>query len=293
MAQGWGPTTSRRRLRRKLRELREGKGYSYEEVRRAMEWSLSKIIRIESGGVSLSATDLRSLLGHYGVIDSREIDDMLELARVSRQRHWSSAYRMYASPAFLDFLGYEDDAACVKQFHPLVIPGLLQTKEYAHALIKGMRRRATTGEIDARVQLRLARQEHFFGGAEHPRLQVVVDEFALRRPVGGRGVMRRQLDHVLELSERPEIELAVISEDVGSHPGLLGAFSLLTFESDMDPQVVYLENAPDDVGLIEDENDVAAYRESFAAIVDISLRKRDAVAVLTKLRDLHEKIEKG
>ena len=282
-----GPTSSRRRLRMRLRRLREEKGYSLDDVRKAMEWSLSKVIRIESGGVSISASDLKTLLAFYMVDDARLSAELLDLARVSRQRHWSNAYRSYAPQAYLDFLGYEDDAQCIKTFHPVIIPGLAQTESYARALIAALGRHSSTDAVDARLRLRMARQRHVFDRADMAHLQVVLDEPVLRRAIGGADVMRDQIDHLLRLAEDSKVDLVVIPESVGAHEGLVGAFSLLAFESDEDPDVVYLENAPGDVGLIDDVNDIVVYQQAFKNMVDQGRGGSDAADILATHQDLY------
>jgi transcriptional regulator with XRE-family HTH domain len=285
--------SSRRRLRLKLRRLREDARLSPDDVRKAMEWSLSKVIRIESGGVSVSASDLRNLLTLYNVDDPHASAELLDLARACRKRHWSSAYRAHVPRAYLDFLGYEDDARCIKQFHPLVIPSLFQTQRYARALIIGANRQASTDEVDARVRLGLARRQQVFGRADRPHLQVALDEPALRRRIGGAAAMCQQLDHLIDLSETPDVTCIVIPESLGSHPGLLGAFSLLSFASDEDPDVAYLENVPDDVGLIDDVEDVAAYQENLTAMINPAMQGHDAIAVLKSHRDYYRTSASG
>lgn len=122
MTSGPGPITSRRRLRMALRQLRLTGDHSLEDIRAEMDWSLSKVMRIESGMVSISVNDLRALLAFYGVVDPDEVDCFVDLARSARRRHWAGQYREYVSTSYMDFLGYEDDASRISQYHPFLIP---------------------------------------------------------------------------------------------------------------------------------------------------------------------------
>lgn len=284
MTIGQGPTSSRRRLRTTLRKFRERRGFSLDDVRKAMEWSLSKIIRIESGAVSVSANDLKGLLDFYQISDPQVAEGLLQLARVSRQRHWSNAYRDHVSQTYQDFLGYEDDAQRIRQYHPVVIPGLLQTEDYARTLITAMRR-PSDDEIDARVRMRMERQRRVFDRPDMAHLHVVIDALVFRRPTGGRGVMRAQLDRLLQLQENPRIKLIIIPEEVEAHLGYLGGFSILEFAAEDDPDVVYLENAPNDVGLVEGVKDVDIFKVDFEKMVDLGIEEDRVVEQLQLMRD--------
>lgn len=140
---------------------------------------------------------------------------MLNLSRRSRRRHWSAGYRSHASAMFLRFLAYEDDATCVRQFHPIVIPGLFQTEAYARELMVGMGRLDRT-EIERRVQLRLARQHHFFGTANASQIVAVLDEAVLRRAVGGGEVMSEQIGHLIRMAALSEVNVSVIPASAGA-----------------------------------------------------------------------------
>ncbi|MGC4804985.1 helix-turn-helix domain-containing protein [Micromonospora sp. DT233] len=261
MLDGQGPATNRRRLRLALRQLRVERGHSLEDVRHAMEWSLSKVIRIESGAVSISVNDLRALLSFYGVVDSGELGRMIELARLARRRHWAAEYRDYVSPSYMDFLGYEDDASRISQYHPFLVPGLLQTQDYARLVVTARPHYRSDGQAaQARVRLRLARQERVFASGRTPAVRIVLDERALKR-VGSREIMREQFRKIQELL--PRLDLVLLKRDSAADPGFVGPFSLHEFASERDPDVVYLDNQPDDVALVEDAEMVDAYKASF------------------------------
>ncbi|MEU5565474.1 DUF5753 domain-containing protein [Micromonospora musae] len=258
---GQGPTTNRRRLRLLLRQLRLDRGLSLEDVRQEMDWSLSKVTRIENGSVSISVNDLRALLDFYQLRDAAEVRDLLGLARLARRRHWAAEYREFVSPSYMDFLGYEDDSCRISQYHPFLIPGLLQTESYARLVVTtGPQYRVDNAAAGARVQLRLARQDRVFAQPRRREVRIVLDERALKS-VENTELMLAQIDQIL--SRLPDLDLVVLRRDTAANSVLVGPFSLHEFDSDVDPDVVYLDNLPDDVALVEDHAVVAGYKASF------------------------------
>jgi transcriptional regulator with XRE-family HTH domain len=235
-------STQRRRLRTVLRQLRTEAALTQEQVAGEMDWSLSKVIRIETGAVSVSVNDVRALLTLYSVTDRARADGIIELARVARQRPWWYAYREHYSPAFQSYLDLEAGAAVLKFFHPAMVPGLLQTEDYARAAIVAT---AFAHEADDRVDLdvdvRQRRQRAIFDQPNPPRIVVVLEEPALRRPLGGTATMRGQLRRLLEVQELPHADLHVLpftSDVVG---GSFGQFIILEFDDENDPPAVYLD----------------------------------------------------
>src|SRR5574341_251305 len=206
-ARGPDPMVHRRRLRSELRRVREAAGFTQRDVARAMDWSLSKLIRIETGAVSITTNDLRALLTHYGINEPERVEGLIEVARASRERSWWSGYREVASQDYVTFLGYESSASVIRNFEPLLVPGLLQTEEYAREVI-----RAIQGEdhVDALVDLRMYRQQTLLERDEPPSTHFILDEAVIRRSVGGPDVMRRQLRHLAQLAERPNITVRVV-----------------------------------------------------------------------------------
>src|SRR6266542_7172024 len=167
----------RRRLRGELRRARAGAGLTQRDIAEAMEWSLSKLVRIESGSVGISAADLRVLLRHYGIVDPAEVHRFLDLARAGKeQRGWWTDYREATSWQYLTFLGYEDAASVILTFQPLVIPGLLQNEEYAWAVLRTLEGSAASKVIEDRVKLRLRRQEELFERPHPPDMFFVIEE---------------------------------------------------------------------------------------------------------------------
>ncbi|MEU5553384.1 helix-turn-helix transcriptional regulator [Micromonospora sp. NPDC047793] len=280
---GHGPTTNRRRLRLVLRQLRLERGLSLEDVRQEMDWSLSKVTRIENGSVSISVNDLRALLDFYQVHDTSQARDLLGLARLARKRHWAAEYREFVSPSYMDFLGYEDDSWRISQYHPFLIPGLLQTEQYAQLVVAiGPQIRGDQAAAQARVQLRLARQARVFG-QPHREVRIVLDERALKF-VENTQLMLEQVEHILfRLPEH--LHPVVLKRDTAANSALVGPFSLHEFEWDVDPDVVYLDNLPDDVALVEDETAVAGYKASFEDLYRQAAKGDDARRLLEGIRD--------
>jgi transcriptional regulator with XRE-family HTH domain len=235
-------STQRRRLRTVLRQLRTEAALTQEQVAGEMDWSLSKVIRIETGAVSVSVNDVRALLTLYSVTDRARADGIIELARVARQRPWWYAYREHYSPAFQSYLDLEAGAAVLKFFHPAMIPGLLQTEDYARAAIVAT---AFGHEADERVDLdvdvRQRRQRAIFDQPNPPRIVVVLEEPALRRPLGGTATMRGQLRRLLEVQELPHAALHVLPFTADVVGGSFGQFIILEFDDEDDPPAVYLD----------------------------------------------------
>ena len=203
-------------------------GLTQDQVATAMDWSLSKVIRIEAGSVGISTNDLKALLILYKMVDGEQTDDLVALARAGRERSWQSAYRDVVSPRMLQLIEYEAAALIIRNFQPLVVPGLLQTEEYAKAVLGQFAGTATAARIDAQVDFRMRRQE-LLDRADMPLLFFILDEAATRRLVGGPAVMRRQVRKLIELAGRPNITVEIVPFSAGVHPGLLGPFVIYEF----------------------------------------------------------------
>ncbi|MEV0494736.1 helix-turn-helix domain-containing protein [Streptomyces atratus] len=249
------PTVRRRRLGQELRRLREVKGMTAEEVAERLLVSQSKISRLENGRRSISQRDVRDLCGVYEVEDHRIVDSLMQMAKDSRQQGW---WHAFGDIPYSVYIGLETDAASLRVYESLIVPGLLQTREYAQAVIEGMWPEATPSEIDKRIQIRLKRQDRLKDPVNPLRFWAVIDEALLRRVVGNRQIMTDQLRHLEQLSEQPHVTLQVLPYDVGAHPGMYGKFALLEFQDAMDGSVVYLEGVTSDLYL-EKANDVQSY----------------------------------
>jgi hypothetical protein len=255
VASNVNPTVRRRRLGQELRRLRELKGMTAEEVAERLLVSQSKISRLENGRRSISQRDVRDLCGVYEVEDQRVVESLMQMAKDSRQQGW---WHSFGDIPYSVYIGLETDAASLRVYDPQVVPGLLQTRAYAQALIRGALPETAPADIDKRVQVRMRRQERI-SAAENPlRLWTVLDEAALRRVVGGRAVMREQLEHLVEQSQLPHVTVQVIPFEMGAHPGLNGQYAILEFPDAADSSVVYIEGVTSDLYL-EKANDVRKY----------------------------------
>ncbi|MEU8977669.1 helix-turn-helix transcriptional regulator [Streptomyces sp. NPDC048309] len=255
MASSVNPTVRRRRLGQELRRLRELKGMTAEEVAERLLVSQSKISRLENGRRSISQRDVRDLCGVYEVEDHRIVDSLMQMAKDSRQQGW---WHSFGDIPYSVYIGLETDAASLRVYDPQVVPGLLQTRPYAEALIAGALPETAPGDIDKRVQVRLKRQERISAPDNPLRLWTVLDEAALRRTVGNRSLMRDQLEHLVEQSQLPHVTVQVIPFDMGAHPGLNGQYAILEFPDAADSSVVYIEGVTSDLYL-EKANDVQKY----------------------------------
>lgn len=255
MASSVNPTVRRRRLGQELRRLRELKGMTAEEVAERLLVSQSKISRLENGRRSISQRDVRDLCGVYEVEDHRIVDSLMQMAKDSRQQGW---WHSFGDIPYSVYIGLETDAASLRVYDPQVVPGLLQTRPYAEALITGALPETTPTDIEKRVQVRVRRQERINAPENPLRLWTVLDESALRRVVGSRQLMRDQLEHLVEQSQLPHVTVQVIPFEMGAHPGLNGQYAILEFPDAADSSVVYIEGVTSDLYL-EKANDVQQY----------------------------------
>lgn len=223
-----------------LRRLRESRGITREAAGYAIRASESKISRLELGRVSFKARDVEDLLTLYGVTDGHEREALLGLVREANIAGWWHSYGDVLPGWFQTYIGLEGAASLIRIYEVQFIHGLLQTEAYAHAVVTRGMPGAPAAEIDRRVALRLERQKVLVS-ERAPRFHAVLDEAALRRPYGDRAVMRDQLKHLIEVSQRPNVTLQVMPFSYGGHAGESGAFTMLRFpESDLS-DIVYLE----------------------------------------------------
>jgi transcriptional regulator with XRE-family HTH domain len=255
VASNVNPTVRRRRLGQELRKLREQKNMTAEQVADRLLVSQSKISRLENGRRSISQRDVRDLCGVYEVEDHRIVDSLMQMAKDSRQQGW---WHAFGDIPYSVYIGLETDAASIRVYESQVLPGLLQTRRYAEALITGAMPETLTTDIEKRVQVRLRRQNRLQAAEAPLRLWAVLDEAALRRVVGGRQSMFEQLESLIEWSQLPHITLQVLPFDVGAHPGVTGQYAILEFPDAGDSSVVYIEGVTSDLYL-EKAPDVQRY----------------------------------
>ena len=255
MASNVNPTVRRRRLGQELRRLRELKGMTAEEVAERLLVSQSKISRLENGRRSISQRDVRDLCGVYEVEDHRIVDSLMQMAKDSRQQGW---WHAFGDIPYSVYIGLETDAASLRVYDPQVVPGLLQTPQYAEALIAGALPETVPADVEKRVNVRLRRQERVKATENPLRLWVVIDEAALRRTIGGKQLMIDQLESLIDQSRLPHVTVQVLPFSMGAHPGINGQYAILEFPDASDSSVVYIEGVTSDLYL-EKANDVQKY----------------------------------
>jgi transcriptional regulator with XRE-family HTH domain len=236
-----GPTALRIMLGAQLRRLREAKGVSREKAGWEIRSSESKISRMELGRVGFKERDVSDLLTLYGVDDDNEREVLLELARQANTPGWWHRYSDILPGWFQSYLGLEESATQIRTYEVQFVPGLLQTSDYARSVIMLGHGRAPDEEIERRVSLRMDRRQKVLARPEPPKVWAVVDEAALRRPIGGPKVMRAQIEALITATEMPNIQLQVVSFAKGGHAAAGGAFSILRFSDQELPDVVYVE----------------------------------------------------
>ncbi|WP_432705545.1 helix-turn-helix domain-containing protein [Actinoallomurus iriomotensis] len=276
-----GPTVLRRLLGAQLRRLRERQGITREEAGYAIRASGSKMSRLELGRVGFKERDVADLLTLYGVTDETDRESLLALAQDANSPGWWHRYGDVLPGWFETYVGLEEAAALVRTYEVQFIPGLLQTEEYARAVISLGNSTAAQEEIEQRVSLRMTRQKLLTRG-ESPRLWAVVDEAALRRPIGGRDVMRGQLERLIEATKLPGVILQVLPFRVGGHTAEAGAFSILRFpESDL-PDVVYVEQLTSALYL-DRRDDVDSYMEAMERLCVVSAHPDETAEILSRI----------
>jgi transcriptional regulator with XRE-family HTH domain len=233
-----GPTVLRILLGTQLRRLREARGISAQQAARAIRASESKISRIELGRNAFREVDIADLLSLYGITDVAEREQMLSLASQANQPGWWHRYQDILPQWFQAYIGLEESAEFIRSYDSQFVPGLLQTEEYATAILE--LGEFSLEETNRLVVLRKERQRRFTTGGL--RLWAMIDEMALRRPVGGTALMRSQLEYLLEVCERPGLTLQVTPFPEGASYLAPSSFSILSFAAPDLPDVVYLEH---------------------------------------------------
>ncbi|MEV6713756.1 helix-turn-helix transcriptional regulator [Lentzea sp. NPDC051208] len=281
MSQRDTPVVHQRRLRAELRRLREDKLFTQKYVAEQLEWSVSKIIRVENGSSNIGSTDLKALLELYDVTDSDRVNELLAEARASRQSVWWTRHRPYIDPQFYFFIGIEASVERIRQYQALAMPGLLQTRSYTQALALAVETDET--EIQRGVDIRMKRQGIVV--ADGPELHFIIDEAVLRRYVDQVDVMIEQWEAILEKAELPNVTVQVLRlgpHVKTAHRGLRGSFSLLKLPDD-DAEVLVLEEPLRDVMIRDDQQDIEKYDEAFDILRGLALDKKESIAFIRNL----------
>lgn len=277
---GAGPTVLRILLGAQLRRLREARGISREDAGYAIRASGSKISRMELGRVSFKERDVVDLLTMYGV-EQDERQGLVALARDANSPGWWHQYSDVLPDWFEVYVGLEEAASLIRAYEVQFVPGLLQTEDYARAVIQRGQPEADPEEVERRVKLRLDRQQ-LLAKESGPRLWAVVDEAALRRPIGGAEVMRGQLTRLIDAAKAPNITLQVAAFASGGHAAEAGAFAIMRFPEDDLPDVVYLEHLTSALYLDKRE-DVEAYTRVMERLCVESESPQRTVDILSEM----------
>jgi transcriptional regulator with XRE-family HTH domain len=256
----------RRRLTAELRRLRTQANLTQRQVAQRLDWSPSKVIRIEQGTVRIQVTDLQALLNLYDVTDPAAASELTTMARESKKLPFAE-YREVVTAETVRYFQYEANASIIRQVHPLLVPGLMQTEEYSRAVLDAYSMPAE--KSDKIIESRKERRE-LFDQAEPPQAFFILDEAVLRRQVGGPKVMSRQIDHLVSISQRPGVSIQVIEFLAGAHSAMAGPFVHLEFPVANDPDVIFIENTLGDTLFLHDLDITARYREQFWALEDLA-----------------------
>lgn len=278
-----GPTVLRMLLGAQLRRLREAKGVTREGAGWEIRSSESKISRMELGRVGFKERDVADLLTFYGVTAVQEREALLKLARDANSPGWWHRYGDVLPGWFQSYLGLEAAAALIRSYEVQFVPGLLQTPEYARSVVLLGHRGAAIDEVDRRVELRMQRQQ-VLDRADPPQLWAVIDEAALRRPIGGPQVMHGQLTALIEATRSSHVRLQIIPFDAGGHAAAGGAFTILRFGDDDLPDIVYIEQLTSALYLDKRE-DLDYYAAAMERLCVEATPPEQTPEVLTRLRD--------
>ena len=254
------PTVRRKRLGIELRRLREQAELTCEDVGQRLECSGTRISRMETGRISVRPGDVRELLEIYGV-SGTEADPLVQLAREARRKGWWHTYGRVLPAWFEAYIGLESEAVRLRDFQPMVMPGLLQTEDYARAVLRAAPQAASSADIDRQVALRMERQA-ILAQASPPDLWVVLSESVLRVHVGGPAVMRAQLRRLAGIAQRSNVTLQVLPFTTAAHVHPVTPFTMLEFPDAADPAVVYLEHLTGSL-FLENEDEIRRYRVVF------------------------------
>ena len=269
------PTVRRRRLGIELRRLREATGLKIEQVARALECAPSTVSRMETGQVFVRPRDLRTMLELYRVNDARQ-DRLLQLARQAQLRGWWHGHGDVAGT----FVRLEAAAASIRSYEASVVPGLLQTEQYAREVLREVRPDLAADAIEERVSFRMLRQSQLRD--DPPELWAVLDEAVVRRPIGGQAIMREQLDRLVLAAEQPTVQLHIVPFSAGGHSGLGGPFAIINFAEPDDSQLVYLEQT-ESILYIEDADHIELYARRFKRLLGSAMDPAESKDLLASL----------
>lgn len=278
------PTVRLRRLAAELRRLRTAAKLSHEQVTDRTGIARPTLYRIERARVRPQYRTMTTLLDLYEVSDEQR-NAITALFKGAETQGWLRPYRSDLRDELNAYIAFESEASTVRNYQSLFVPGLLQTEEYARAVIRGVWPSATAKDLEQHVQARMERQVLLTKDDDPLKLSAIVDEAALRRCVGGPAVMGAQMQRLQVMAERPNVTLQVIPYAAGAHPGMPGGFSLLSFPDPDDPEIVYIDSMANDL-FLESEQDLRRYTATFNSLTKMALSADDSLSLIATM--MHE-----
>ena len=287
MGDSASPLMLRRRLRTELLAARSNKEMTQDQVAKAMEWSLSKMNRIEKAKSTISINDLKALLSLYDITDEERIAELLALARAvgkagtARRSSWWKSYSDVAPPELLELIDLESAASAISQFETMFVAGILQTEEYASSVLQVFYDEKSVPErVAALVDLRTRRRD-LLTAKNAPKFSFLLDESVIHRQVGGSATTSQQLQHLISRAELPNVTIRIVPFTAGIHPGMKGPFELIQFADTPDENIVFREITSDD-SISDDPAEAQNYLDAFTRITAVSLSPSDSVDRLRK-----------
>ena len=278
-----GPTVRRRQLMAEMKRLRDTAGLSQEAVADRLDWHPTKIMRIETGRTSPHPNDVRLMLEVYGIADQDQVSALVKLARDARQRGWWYSYRDVLLNRYDFFIGLESEAASIRDFELAMMPGLLQTDDYARAVINSGPLELGADDVERLVQVRMTRQG-VLAKEDRPQLWVILDESVIRRVIGGPAVMHAQLEHLIAVAQQGKTTIQVVQYGSGPHPGLAGPFVIFGFAELSEPEIVYLETVGGNL-YVDKPQEVRLFATAFDHLRAVALSPGDTRAMLRAAAD--------
>ncbi|MGW6448686.1 helix-turn-helix domain-containing protein [Lentzea sp. NPDC055074] len=269
------PVAQQRKLLSELKQAREGRRLTQDSVAEALDWSTSKVIRIEQGRSGISVTDLKALLLHYGITEPSRVDELVGLARATKRPAWMAKYRGLPK-GFAQFIELESVAIRCRYVQTLLIPGMLQTRRYATAV--GVAGGETPEAMQRGVDIRMHRQN--LVSPDGPEMFFIIDESVLHRVIGSAEVMREQLGHIRELVEKDQISLQIVPFKAGLHPAMKASFSILEISEDEEDYSLFLEQLYRSSLLQDDSEVVREYLTYFFQLEKFALPASETPRVI-------------
>lgn len=271
------PTVRLRRIAADLLRLRNEAGLTRKQVEDAIGFTIGALLRVEKAQARPQKRTLLALLELYGVKDAAVRQDFLTNLRLSRQLGWLQTFEDALPENYQTFISFESEADKVTTYQQGLVPGLLQTRAYADAVIRGNYPSLPADDVAQRTEVRLRRQE-LLVKKEPLHLWAVIDEAVIRRPIGGTAVMREQLERLVDAATMPNVTLQILPYSAGAHPGVLGAFVVMDFPSP-DPPIVYIDTMAGEL-FIEAEPDVERYRDMYQQLIALALSPAESTKMI-------------